>query len=94
MPATPERSTQARHAAHRSWGLTSNRTARTAPAREALEAKWLREAEGDVQRAESLRKAHYLGMARKSAEARRRGRQALALVHRLGATGQLEDGAA
>jgi hypothetical protein len=58
--------------AHTSWARTRDRTARTAPAREALEAKWLREADGDVKRAESMRKAHYARMALLSAQARAR----------------------
>ncbi|MFV1504007.1 hypothetical protein [Mycobacterium kansasii] len=57
---------------HTSWGRTENRTARTAPARQALEDKFLAEAGGDPLRAESLRKAHYKRMALKSAQSRRR----------------------
>lgn len=61
-----------RYAAHVSWANTSDRTARTAPAREAMARKFLEQADGDPKRAESLRKAYYLDLARKSAEARRR----------------------
>jgi hypothetical protein len=66
--------------AHTSWAKTADRSARTAPARKALEEKFLREADPDnrltpVERAkaaENLRKAHYKRMALKSAQARRR----------------------
>lgn len=62
---------------HISWANTSDRTARTAPARAALEAKFLAEAEGDPKRAESLRKAYYKRLALRSAQARReRGKPA------------------
>lgn len=63
-------------AAHKSWAKTPNRNARTANARDAFEQKFLDEADGDPKRAESLRKAHYLEMAQKSAESRRRSRDA------------------
>lgn len=58
--------------AHVSWANTKDRTARTAPARAALDAKFLAEADGDPVRAEHLRKAHFQRLAAKSAEARRR----------------------
>lgn len=61
-------------AAHESWANTTDRAARTAPARQALEQKFLDMADGDPQRAESLRKAHFQRLALKSAEARRRKR--------------------
>lgn len=67
-------SLQARKAAHKSWGRTPNRTARTEPARRALEDKFLAEADGDPKRAESLRKAFYVDLAVKSAQARARRR--------------------
>jgi hypothetical protein len=74
MPAlTPsERVIRAQLASYTSWANTTNRSARTATARKALEDKWLREADGDPLRAESLRKAFYKSMAFKSAQARRR----------------------
>lgn len=73
MSATPEeRSLAGSIAAHTSWARTVNRTERTAPARAGLEAKFLREADGDPQRAESLRKAYYQRLALKSAKARRK----------------------
>lgn len=66
-----ERSLQGQLAAHESWANTENRSARTAPARRALEAKFLAEAGGDPQRAESLRKAYYARLALKSVQARK-----------------------
>jgi hypothetical protein len=56
---------------HISWANTVDRSARTRPGREALEARFLREADGDPVRAEHLRKAHYRRLALKSAIARR-----------------------
>jgi hypothetical protein len=73
-----ERSLQASVAAHTSWGLTENRSARTAPARQALDAKFLAEADGDAIRAESLRKAYYKRLALKSAQSRRRAKECIA----------------
>jgi hypothetical protein len=67
-----ERSLRAVIAAHESWARTTDRTARTAKARSALENKFLAEADGDPKRAESLRKAYYARLALKSAQARRR----------------------
>ena len=66
-----ERTLKAQIAAHESWARTENRSARTAKARQALENKFLAEADGDPHRAESLRKAYYARMALKSAQARR-----------------------
>lgn len=57
--------------AHTKWANTTDRTAATAPARAALERKFLDEAGGDPLRAESLRKAYYLRLARLSAQSRR-----------------------
>lgn len=62
-------------AAHISWANTSNRSARTAPARAALDAKFLEQADGDPVRAEHLRKAHFKRLALKSAQARRKSRR-------------------
>lgn len=77
MPATQsERRLRAQIAAHESWASTDNRSARTAPARRALDAKFLAEAGGDEQRAEHLRKAHFQRLALKSAQSRRRAREA------------------
>jgi hypothetical protein len=58
--------------AHVSWAHTPDRTARTAPARAALDAKFLAAADGDPVRAEHLRKAHFKRLALKSAQARRK----------------------
>lgn len=66
-----ERSLRAQIAAHESWANTEDRSARTANARKALEDKFLTEAGGDPQRAESLRKAYYARLALKSAKVRR-----------------------
>ena len=57
--------------AHEKWAQCEDRSAATAAARAALEQKFLDEAGGDPLRAASLRKAYYLRLARKSAEARR-----------------------
>jgi hypothetical protein len=73
MPLTPaELSLRGQIAAHESWAKTLDRTARTAKARNALEQKFLDEADGDPVRAESLRKAFYARLALKSAQSRRR----------------------
>lgn len=65
-------------AAHESWAQTADRSARTAPARRALEEKFLLAADGDPVRAEHLRKAHYKRLALKSARARRRSKELVA----------------
>lgn len=57
--------------AHTSWANTTDRTARTAKARAAAEAKFLADADGDPVRAAHLRKAHYARLALASARARR-----------------------
>jgi len=74
MPETPatERRLRASIAAHESWANTTDRSARTAPARRGLEQKFLEQAGGDPVRAEHLRKAHFQRLALKSARARRR----------------------
>lgn len=58
--------------AHTSWANTTDRSARTAPARAALDAKFLDQAAGDPVRAEHLRKAYFTRLALRSASARRR----------------------
>jgi hypothetical protein len=70
-----ERSLAASIAAHESWASTPNRAARTAPARAALDAKFLEQADGDPVAAAHLRKAHFARLALKSAQARRRSRE-------------------
>ena len=66
-----ERSLRAQVAAHESWAGTHDRSARTANARSAFEDKFLAQADGDPQRAESLRKAYFARLALRSAKARR-----------------------
>ncbi len=61
--------------AHLSWANTSDRAARTAPARAALEQRFLDQAGGDPLRAEHYRKAHFARLAAKSAQSRRRARE-------------------
>lgn len=71
-----ERSLRGKLASHLSWANTKDRTQRTAPARAALDAKFLAEANGDTKRAESLRKAYYTRLAFQSAKSRRERLQA------------------
>lgn len=81
---TSERRLAASIAAHESWANTPNRSARTAPARAALMAKFEAEVDPDgtlppaerARRAESRRKAHFQRLALRSAQARRAGREA------------------
>lgn len=78
---TSERTMQLRLAAHISWAKTADRSARTAAARKASHhTRFLAKAremhpdatEAQIEKAaESLRKAHYSELARKSAQARR-----------------------
>lgn len=68
---TAEASAWGRIGAHIKWASTTDRTAATAPARAALEQKFLDEAGGDPVRARHLRKAYYQRLALKSAAARR-----------------------
>lgn len=73
MPLTPDETRlRASIAAHESWAKTENPTARTAPARAALNQKFLEQAGGDPVRAEHLRLAHYKRLALKSARSRRK----------------------
>jgi hypothetical protein len=71
-----ERRLRSQEGAHISWANTKDRRARTAPARAALDAKFLAEAGGDPVRAEHLRKAYFAGLSLKSAVARRKAREA------------------
>ena len=73
-----DRSTQASINAHLSWANTENPTERTAPARRALEAKFFEQADGDPKRAAHLRKAYFKRLALKSAQSRRRAKDAMA----------------
>lgn len=70
MPES-EASAWGRIGSHISWSRTEDRTARTAPARAALEQKFLDEAGGDPVRAAHLRKAYYQRLALKSVAARK-----------------------
>lgn len=73
MPSHPaERRIIASIGAHTSWANTPDRTARTAAARAAADARFLTAADGDPVRAEHLRKAFYARLALKSAQARRK----------------------
>lgn len=81
MPITDSERVQAsRLGAHLSWANTVDRSARTAPARAALDQKFLDAADGDPVRAEHLRKAHFARLALKSAQARRKAREAADLA--------------
>ena len=78
-PSPSIRTLRARLAAHESWARTSDRSARTAPAREAAWSRFDREVDPDgkldpqerARRAEHARKAYFLRLAMKSAQARR-----------------------
>lgn len=85
MTATPaERRLAAQIAAHESWATTPDRSARTAPARAALMARFEEQADPDgtlppaerAQRAEHLRKAHFQRLALLSAQSRRIAKEA------------------
>jgi hypothetical protein len=76
MPrADSERQLAAAIAAHTKWANCENRTAATAPARDAFYQRFLDEAGGDPVRAENLRKAHYARLALKSAASRRKAKE-------------------
>jgi hypothetical protein len=66
-----ERSERAFRAVTSSWEKTHDRSARTAPARAARDARFLRAAGGDVELAERLRREYFVELGVKSAEARR-----------------------
>ena len=85
MPAEAnERTLRASIAAHESWARTEDRAERTAPARAALLAKFEREVDPDgvlapderARRAQHKRTAYFQRLALKSAQARRRAKQA------------------
>jgi len=79
MSTTPsERRLRASIAAHESWAATVDPSARTAPARAALDAKFLTAAGGDPIRAGHLRQAHFKRLALKSIASRRRAKEATA----------------
>jgi hypothetical protein len=93
-----ERQLAAKIAAHQSWANTADPSARTAPARAALDAKFLEQAGGDPIRADHLRKAHFARLALKSAQARRKAKalltEAEAAEHELVTQGGAADDAA
>jgi hypothetical protein len=60
-----------------SWGNTPDRAARTKAAREALEQKFLDQADGDPKRAASIRSAYYKRIAMKSVQARQARQEAV-----------------
>jgi hypothetical protein len=60
---------------HISWANTEDRTACTAPARAAFDQRFLDQADGDPVRAAHLRKAHFLKLALKSAQSRRKAKK-------------------
>ncbi|CAM4184467.1 hypothetical protein MYSE111917_15245 [Mycobacterium senriense] len=79
MTTLAERRLRSQIGAYESWARTENRSARTLPARMALEAKFENRVDPDnklmpaerAKRAASLRKAYYAQLALKSARARR-----------------------
>jgi hypothetical protein len=74
-PTDSERSLIASASAHESWGRTVDRAGRTATARAAFDRRFLEEAGGDPERAESLRRAYYKQLAARSVRARREARE-------------------
>lgn len=72
-----ERSIAGKIGAQISWANTRDRAARTAPARAALEQRFLDQADGDPVRAAHLRKAYFQRLALKSAQVRRAKKGAL-----------------
>ena len=73
-----DRILRSRIAAHESWANTLDRTARTAPARAALDQRFLDRADGDPVRADHLRKAYFSRLALKSSQSRRKAKEATA----------------
>lgn len=75
-----ERSMRARLAAHTRWSKTEDPTAATAPARDKFDKRFEREVDPEgvlppderQRRAEHARKAYFIALALKSAQARRR----------------------
>jgi transposase InsO family protein len=75
MAPASERRLKGQLAAHTSWAKTEDRAARTAPARAALDKRFLDEAGGDPVCAEHLWQAYYKRLALKSAISRRKARE-------------------
>ncbi len=75
----PQRSLAGKKGAHRSWAVTQDRSARTAPARAAMQKKFEQQVDPGgtlplperARRAEHLRKAHYADLALRSSRARK-----------------------
>lgn len=65
--------------ARRSWELTPDRRARTAPARAAMDQRFLDQANGDPELAVRLRRAYYSHLSVLSVAARRRAAAAKAV---------------
>jgi hypothetical protein len=81
QPATdPAKSQAGKIGSHVSWLNTDDRSARTAPARAALEARFLAEGGGDPVRAVHARKAFYARLAMKSAQSRRKAARLVAVA--------------
>jgi len=86
-----ERILRARMAAHASWANTPDPTARTAPARDAFQARFEKQVDPDgilsaqerTRRAESARKAFFTGLALKSSSGRRKAAEARATASQL-----------
>ena len=84
MLTPSERSLRGQIAAHSSWAHTENRSARTAPARQAMLGKFEQQVDPDgvltpaerALRAENARKAYFSRLALKSAQSRRRAKEA------------------
>lgn len=99
MPSTQtERTLRSSIAAHESWANTHDRSARTAPARAALMAKFEHEVDPDgklppderARRAEHKRRAYFQRLALKSARARRLAKAARLEAEALGAENELD----
>ena len=75
MALASERHLRGQLVAHTSRATTEDRAARTAPARAALDKRFLDEAGGDPVRAEHLRQAYCKRLALKSAISRRKARE-------------------
>lgn len=94
-----ERMLRATLAAHTRWSHCTDRSAATAPARSARDARWEREVDPDLilppeeraKRAESARKAYFAGLALKSAKARRLRRNGDALDAEVASSEQCAD---
>jgi len=79
MPFSPtERRLRAQQASYEPWGVTVDRTARTAPARAALDQTFVEKVPPEItdpvaraKAAEALRKAHFARLALLSAKSRR-----------------------